>query len=966
MDERLALSRDLTSLDLELGSDSGTGATPDSVGGGEPNFSSQWALGTGTWSLDITAAWTRYSGKGIKVGIVDDGIQASHPDLSANYSSALSYSYRNSTSDATSKSGDIHGTVVAGAIGAALNGKGTIGVAYNATLASFQIGYGSAGNPTQYGNALEAGTKVDVLNNSWSFDEPFRDNLSSWAWSTAKTAFTDLATKGRGGLGTIVVFSASNSRGSGDDVNYHNLRNAPTTITVAAIDSSGKTTAGSTPGEALLVSAAGSNVETTDTTGSAGYGSGDYVAVGGTSLATPLVSGTVALMLEANKSLGWRDVQEILAITAHKNDAAASSWQTNDATSWNGGGMHFSRDYGFGAVDASAAVRLAETWTQQQTSANQWSTSLSATPNVSIDNKSMTSSVTEGLHGTIERVVVDLDITTMKAGDLIVTLTGPGGTKATLINRPGNGGAINTGGGVMFETTANTFKGEDSAGTWTLTVTDAASGNVAVVKDWSITFLGDAPGAAKTVYYTDEYASSVAADASRSMLGGGGTVAVNAAASTQGANIDLHSGVTSTLAGAKFSIASNTTVKTLFLGDGNDTVKANDAGDWIHLGRGTNNATGGSGNDTFVTFGGVDAIAGGAGSDVVVFDGNASSFAVKTVNGITTVTGNGETATLSAIETLRFDDKDVAISGAAPTVPPPPPPPPPPVVTVPPPPPPPPPPVSTAPPGSVIDWTVKDGVAVLHIGTGAVVQAAHGDVLAYADGRTLYLPDDNFTGTDSFKLGNSSVAVTIANNPTTVHAGTAGGDVLSAVNPTDTLNGLGGDDSYVVNTSKTIVNDTGGGDDTIYASVSYTLSSNVETLALTARGSTNWGTGNDADNVLVARAGGGLDDKGGNDILVAGNGKIALTGGAGDDVFVFRDLRAAGSTIGDFQIGHDHIDLRLALATAGWHGSNAVTDGTVKFAANGTGTDVMVAGTKLVTVTGLAPAALHASDLLMT
>ncbi|MDB5366855.1 MAG: type secretion C-terminal target protein, partial [Rhodospirillales bacterium] len=669
MAERFALTRDLTSLDSST--DTQSGATPNAVGGGEPNFSSQWAVGTGTWSLDVTGAWNHYSGRGITVGVVDDGIQASHPDLSANYSTALSYSYRNGTSDGTAKAGDIHGTVVAGAIASALNGQGTVGVAYNAKLASFQIGYGSAGNPTQYGNALAAGTKVDVLNNSWSFDEPFRDNLNSFSWTTAKTAFNDLATKGRGGLGTIVVFSASNSRGSGDDVNYHNLRNAPTTITVAAIDSSGRSTAGSAPGEALLVSAAGANVMTTDTTGSAGYGSGDYVSVGGTSLATPLVSGTVALMLEANRSLGWRDVQEILAITARKNDAGAASWQTNDATGWNGGGMHFSRDYGFGAVDASAAVRLAETWTQQQTSANQWSTKLTSTPNVSIDNSSMTSKVTESLHGTIERVVVGLDITTLKAGDLIVTLTGPGGTKATLINRPGNGSSVNTGGGIIFDTSANTFKGEDSAGTWTLTVTDAASGNVAVVKDWSITFLGDAPGTAKTVYYTDEYASSVAADASRSTLSTGGTVAVNAAASTLGANVDLHSGATSTLAGAKFTIASSTLVKTLWLGDGNDTVRANDSGDWIHLGRGINNATGGSGNDTFVTFGGSDTIAGGGGADTVSFNGVASAFTVKTLNGITTVIGNGESATLNGVETLHFNDKDVAISGGTEVAPPP-------------------------------------------------------------------------------------------------------------------------------------------------------------------------------------------------------------------------------------------------------------------------------------------------------
>ena len=49
----------------------------------------------------------------------------------------------------------------------------------------------------------------------------------------------------------------------------------------------------------------------------------------------------------------------------------SSPWQINGATDWNGGGLHFSRDYGFGLVDALAAVRLSETWTEQKTSANE-------------------------------------------------------------------------------------------------------------------------------------------------------------------------------------------------------------------------------------------------------------------------------------------------------------------------------------------------------------------------------------------------------------------------------------------------------------------------------------------------------------------------------------------------------------------------------------------------------------------
>ena len=97
----------------------------------------------------------------------------------------------------------------------------------------------------------------------------------------------------------------------------------------------------------------------------------DTAAVQGTSFATPLVSGIVALMLEANPNLGFRDIQEILALSARKVADTATVWQNNNASGWNGGAMHVSHDYGFGAVDALAAVRLAETWTKVSTVGNE-------------------------------------------------------------------------------------------------------------------------------------------------------------------------------------------------------------------------------------------------------------------------------------------------------------------------------------------------------------------------------------------------------------------------------------------------------------------------------------------------------------------------------------------------------------------------------------------------------------------
>ncbi len=85
---------------------------------------------------------------------------------------------------------------------------------------------------------------------------------------------------------------------------------------------------------------------------------------GGTSAATPIVSGVVALVREANNALTWRDVKLILAASARKNDTDNSGWEegtfkygsTTDR-------YNFNHEYGFGTVDAKAATDLASGWT---------------------------------------------------------------------------------------------------------------------------------------------------------------------------------------------------------------------------------------------------------------------------------------------------------------------------------------------------------------------------------------------------------------------------------------------------------------------------------------------------------------------------------------------------------------------------------------------------------------------------
>ena len=75
--------------------------------------------------------------------------------------------------------------------------------------------------------------------------------------------------------------------------------------------------------------------------------------------AAPMVSGVVALMLEANPALGWRDVQEILLRSARILQGDAGGWTTNKA------GLTFHPDFGSGGVNAEDAVALARKYADE-------------------------------------------------------------------------------------------------------------------------------------------------------------------------------------------------------------------------------------------------------------------------------------------------------------------------------------------------------------------------------------------------------------------------------------------------------------------------------------------------------------------------------------------------------------------------------------------------------------------------
>ncbi|TAN58171.1 MAG: hypothetical protein EPN20_16635, partial [Magnetospirillum sp.] len=554
-------------------------------------FDYQWHLD----AIGAPAVWPDYTGKGVTVSILDQGIDYSHPDLDGSYDTSRDWDYVQGDADPfPTVGGEGHGTELAGIVAAERNGTGVVGIAYGARLVGSRVGVSPLSlSWGGWAQAFRDQAKYDVVNMSWGSASFACNAENSYYKQYFLDPMAEAARQGRGGLGTVFVASGGNDRGSGGNANYDNKNNSRFVTAVAALGHDGKFASYSSPGASLLVTAPGDYIIGTDAKDPYGYiTGGDYLAGSGTSASAPVVAGVVALLLEANPNLGARDVQEILALSARKTDAASAGWAWNGAAGWNGGGMHVSHDYGMGAVDARAAVRLAETWTAQRTFTNEAGASYAVSQSQAIpDLGEIVQSVSVPAGLDIEHVELYVDIGHASVRDLAITLVSPDGTESLLLDRPDRDPVdiYGTDSGVLRFTFSSTRHwGETGAGTWTLKVRDLVGGNVGTLNAWRLTLYGDAPATNDTYVYTDEYKDFTAlADSGRRLLEDtdGGSDAINAAAVSADLLIDLNAGASSWVAENTLTIADGTAIENAFGGDGDDWMVGNATANDLRGGR---------------------------------------------------------------------------------------------------------------------------------------------------------------------------------------------------------------------------------------------------------------------------------------------------------------------------------------------------------------------------------------------
>ena len=484
-----------------------TRAVPD-----DPLYGDQWHLnntgqggGTAGEDVDIEGVWDDFKGSRNEViAIVDNGMEIAHEDISPNVLEGQSWDYVDGDDDPTPDPSERHGTACTGVAAArGFNALGVTGAAPHAGLVGHRLlGAYTAEN---IADSLSRNNQViDIYSNSWGPDDG--GYIIEGPTELAKTALENGVREGRGGLGNIYVWAGGNGdNGSiaidgviyqlNDNANYDGYVNSREVICVAASTNLGVKSSYSDPGACVLVNAPSNGgtlgITTTDNLPPGGYNTdGEYYgSFGGTSSACPLAAGIAALVLQANPDLTWRDVRHVFIAAAEKNDPGDGGWTLN------GAGLHVSYKYGFGRINASEAVRLAQIW--KPAGAEETFQTETIYPELAIPDNNET--------GVESAIVVDEDLNIEFVeiyfsaadhpywGDLEVVLTSPSGTESVLAEKHES---------LSFREEYSAFKydhwrfgsvrhfGESAKGTWTLRVRDLKAGDAGTFQNWGLKFYG--------------------------------------------------------------------------------------------------------------------------------------------------------------------------------------------------------------------------------------------------------------------------------------------------------------------------------------------------------------------------------------------------------------------------------------------------------------------------------------------
>ncbi|XP_041619262.1 proprotein convertase subtilisin/kexin type 4 isoform X6 [Vulpes lagopus] len=448
----------------------------------DPWFPKQWYMNNKVQpDLNILQVWSQgLSGQGVVVSVLDDGIEKDHPDLWANYDPLASYDFNDYDPDPqpryTPSDENRHGTRCAGEVAAmANNGFCGTGVAYNARIGGVRMLDGTITDVIEAQSLSLQPQHIHIYSASWGPEDDGR--TVDGPGILTREAFRRGVTKGRGGLGTLFVWASGNGGLHYDNCNCDGYTNSIHTLSVGSTTEHGRVPWYSEACASTLTTTYSSGVATDPQIVTTDLHHQCTDKHTGTSASAPLAAGMIALALEANPFLTWRDMQHLVVRASRPAQLQAEDWRTN------GVGRQVSHHYGYGLLDARLLVDMARTWlpTQPQqkcvvrivhtpTPAGGALTPHAApSPILPLTQVRKNVSACAGRANyirSLEHVQVQLSLSYSRRGDLEISLTSPMGTRSTLVAiRPLDISGQGYNNWIFMSTH---FWDEDPRGLWTL------------------------------------------------------------------------------------------------------------------------------------------------------------------------------------------------------------------------------------------------------------------------------------------------------------------------------------------------------------------------------------------------------------------------------------------------------------------------------------------------------------------
>ncbi|XP_043910766.1 proprotein convertase subtilisin/kexin type 4 [Protopterus annectens] len=459
----------------------------------DPLFEKQWYMNgeLSDTDLNVLTAWKLgYSGKGIVVSILDDGLEKDHPDLSANYNAICSYPFKNGDPDPQPAfdtwDSNRHGTRCAGEI-AAVKGNGICGtgIAFNAKVGGVRMLDGPVTDLVEAKALSLRPQHIDIYSASWG---PEDDGKSlDGPWTLAKAAFLRGVVYGRGGLGSIFVWASGNGGYHYDNCNCDGYTNSIYTLSVGSTTEKGEVPWYSEPCASTLTTTFSSGNQLDRKIVSTDLHYKCTKEHTGTSASAPLAAGMIALALEANPVLTWRDVQHIVVRVSKPQMLKADDWTKN------GVGRTVSHHYGYGLLDAGHLVDVARKWTtvqpQRKCFIQMMSTPQQITSELIVRKNISACAGSSSFIRSLEHVQANISLSYTRRGDLEIYLTSPSGTKSVLVGvRPFDASSE---GYNKWEFMSSHFWDEDPQGVWMLEIKNKGySKNTGFLSDFILQLYG--------------------------------------------------------------------------------------------------------------------------------------------------------------------------------------------------------------------------------------------------------------------------------------------------------------------------------------------------------------------------------------------------------------------------------------------------------------------------------------------